>query len=260
MTGSLNFDAPFLAGKIAIVTGASAGIGRHMAMTLARRGAGLGLIARSAHKLDAVVAEIEGLQGRAVAVAADITDAAAVDAAVESLVGELGRVDLLVNNAGISVVKPALELSIEDWNRVIDTNLNGAWYTARAAARHMAAQGGGGNIINISSMLGARTATLLHSYCASKAGVDHMTRALALEWGRLGIRVNALAPGYVITDMTRDFLTSPAAEAMIQRIPTRRLGEVEDLDGPLLLLASDASRHITGVVIPIDGGHSVSSI
>ncbi|MHA1569378.1 MAG: SDR family NAD(P)-dependent oxidoreductase [Alphaproteobacteria bacterium] len=260
MTVSLNFDAPFLEGQTAIVTGASAGLGRHFARLLARRGAKVGLIARGEDKLRVLADEIESHDGRALPVPADVSDPVQVAHAVETIADELGAPTVLVNNAGVTVVEDALELTPEDWQRILATNLSGAWYVAQAVAKRMAAHGAGGSIVNISSILAGRGSRGLHSYCASKAGLEQMTRVLALEWGRLGIRVNALAPGYLLTDMARDFLTSPAAEPMIKRIPTRRLGEPEDLDGPLLLLVSEASRHMTGAVIAVDGGHAVSAI
>jgi len=260
MTVSLNFDAPFLEGRTVIVTGASAGVGAHVVRLLARRGAKLGLIARSEDKLRALADEIEAGDGRALPVAADVADPVQIAQAVDTVADELGAPAALINNAGVASVQDALKLPPEEWQRILSTNLSGAWYAAQAVARRMADHGAGGSIVNISSVLASRGAVGLHSYCASKAGLEQMTKVLALEWGPLGIRVNALAPGYLMTDMARDFLTSPAAEPMYARIPNGRAGEPEDLDGPLLLLVSDASRHMTGTVIPVDGGHAVSSI
>lgn len=260
MTVSLNFDAPFLEGRTVIVTGASAGVGAHVARLLARRGAKLGLIARSEDKLRALADEIEAGDGRALPVAADVADPVQIARAVDTIADELGAPAALINNAGVALVQDALKLPPEDWQRILSTNLSGAWYAAQAVARRMADHGAGGSIVNISSILANRGAVGLHSYCASKAGLEQMTKVLALEWGPLGIRVNALAPGYLMTDMARDFLTSPAAAPMYARIPNGRAGAPEDLDGPLLLLVSDASRHMTGAVIAVDGGHAVSSI
>ncbi|MCY1308152.1 2-dehydro-3-deoxy-D-gluconate 5-dehydrogenase [compost metagenome] len=156
--------------------------------------------------------------------------------------------------------RPALELSEDDWTGLVDVNLNGAWRVAQAAARHFIAHGTPGAIVNIASILGQRVASHVAPYAAAKAGLLHLTRALALEWARHGIRVNALAPGYIATDLNREFFASPAGEALIKRVPQRRLGQPQDLDGPLLLLASDASAFMTGSVIDVDGGHLASSL
>ena len=172
----------------------------------------------------------------------------------------LGPVDIVVNNAGIAMTRPALEISEDEWTGLIDVNLNGAWRVAQCAARHFHGHGRPGAIINIASILGQRVASHVAAYTAAKAGLLHLTRALALEWARHGIRVNALAPGYIGTDLNRDFFATPAGEALVKRIPQRRLGRPQDLDGPLLLLASDASAYMTGAVIDVDGGHLASSL
>ncbi|MBX6318727.1 SDR family oxidoreductase, partial [Pigmentiphaga sp.] len=172
----------------------------------------------------------------------------------------IGPVDVVVNNAGIALHERALDLSEDAWSGVIDVNLNGAWRVAQTAARHFVAHGRPGVLINIASILGLRVAAQVAPYAASKAGLLHLTRALALEWARHGIRVNALAPGYIATDLNREFFASPAGHALIKRVPQRRLGRPEDLDGPLLLLASAASSYMTGTVIEVDGGHLSSSL
>src|SRR5690606_23582924 len=171
---------------------------------------------------------------------------------------ELGPVAILVNNAGIADTKPALEVSEADWDRVVDTNLKGAWLMARAAAAQMVRQGAGGAVVNMASILGLAGTGQVPAYCASKGGLVNLTRALAVEWARYGIRVNALAPGYIETEINRDFLGSVAGQALRKRVPLRRLGMPQDLDGALLLLAADAGRYITGSVIVIDGGQSAA--
>ncbi len=253
MSASNSFD---LAGKAAIVTGASSGLGRHFARTLARAGAKVALAARRVDALSELARQIEGFDERAIPIALDVTDSESVRACVETAETELGPISILVNNAGIARTAPALEVGEADWDQVIDTNLKGAWLMAQETARHMAGLGHGGSIINVASILGLGAAGQLAAYCASKAALINLTRALAVDLARDGIRVNALAPGYVETDINREFLTSPAGQALKKRIPQRRFGRPEDLDGPLLLLASEASRHMTGSVIVVDGGQS----
>jgi NAD(P)-dependent dehydrogenase (short-subunit alcohol dehydrogenase family) len=253
MTSSNPFD---LTGKAAIVTGASSGLGRHFARTLARAGAKVALAARRVDALGELARQIEAFDGRAIPMALDVTDAESVRACVEAAETELGPISILVNNAGIAHVETALDVAEADWDRVIDTNLKGAWLMAQETARHMARLGHGGSIVNVASILGLAATGQLAAYCASKAALINLTRALAVDLARDGIRVNALAPGYVETDMNREFLTSPAGEAVKKHIPQRRFGRPEDLDGALLLLASEASRHMTGSVVVVDGGQS----
>jgi NAD(P)-dependent dehydrogenase (short-subunit alcohol dehydrogenase family) len=249
-----------LAGRAALVTGASSGFGRHFAKTLAAAGAAVAVAARRRELLETLVAEIASAGGRAVAVDLDVTDGASVAAAFTHAAGALGPIDVVVNNAGISILKPSLELAEADWDAVVDTNLRGAWLVAQAAARALVAAGRPGRIINIASIVGLRPIGQLAPYAAAKAGLIHLTRVLAMEWARHGIQVNAIAPGYVETDLNREFWTSPAGTRLIERVPQRRLGRLEDLDGPLLLLASDAGSFMTGSVLVVDGGHTVSSL
>lgn len=248
-----------LTGKTAIVTGASGALGAHFAVLLAGAGARVALAARRTDRLEETAAKITASGGEAMAVALDVTDPASVEAAFDLVTETLGTPDILINNSGIATTGPAMSVTDEDWQSVIDVNLNGAFRCANAAARRMKAHGGG-NIVNIASILSFRVTAQVPAYAASKAALMQLTKALALEWARDGIRVNALAPGYIETDINRDFFASPAGEAMIKRIPQRRLGQPSDLDGPLLLLASDASSFMTGTVVTADGGHLCSSL
>lgn len=249
-----------LTNRAALITGASSGLGRHFAGVLAAAGARVAVAARRRESLDEVVAEIAANGGQAVAVPLDVTDAASVRDGVREAASALGGLDILVNNAGTTVSKAALDHTEEDWDRVLDTNLKGAFLVAQEAARAMKERGNGGSIVNIASILGLRVAGHVAAYAASKAALVQLTQALALEWARHGIRVNALAPGYMETDLNRDFLATDAGQALIKRVPQRRLGRLSDLDGPLLLLCSDASAYMTGAVVPVDGGHLVNTL
>ncbi|MBS0318920.1 MAG: SDR family oxidoreductase [Proteobacteria bacterium] len=253
MSDSL-FAPAVLAGRVALVTGASSGLGAHFAELLARHGARVFGAARRADRLATAAPNASG--GTQEPLALDVTSAAAVEAAVAAIVERAGRLDLVVNNAGITATAPALDTGDDAWDAVIDTNLSGCFRVARAAARVMQATGGGA-IVNIASILGLRVAKQVPAYVAAKAGLIRLTEALALEWAVHGIRVNALAPGYVVTDLNREFLASPAGEAMKKRIPQRRFGEPADLDGALLLFLSDAGRAITGATLTVDGGHTL---
>jgi len=252
--------ATSLTGTIALVTGASSGLGAHMAKVLARTGAVVAIGARRADKLAATQRAIEDDGGRAIAVDLDVTDAASVGAAIDLIVAEIGVPTVLVNNAGIAIAKPALTMRDDEFRAVIETNLTGQWRVARAVAQKLIDAKRGGSIINIASVAGERAVGALAAYGASKAGLVMLTGSLAVEWAPYGIRVNAISPGYIKTDLNAAFFDSPAGEAMIARIPLRRLGREEDLDGTLLLLASDASANITGANIAIDGGHRHASI
>ncbi|MGB8363303.1 MAG: SDR family NAD(P)-dependent oxidoreductase [Rhizomicrobium sp.] len=253
-------DMPDLSLKTALITGASSGLGRHFARTLARHGARVALAARRMDALSALAEEIVQAGGSALAVSLDVTDEEAVQTAVATIERDFGGIDILVNNSGVSLPKPALEQTSADWDKVIDTNLKGAFLVAREVGRAMVSAGRSGSIVNIASIVGFRPVSQLAVYGASKAGLIQLTHALALELARHDIRVNALAPGYIETEMNEGFWDTEAGRAMIRRIPQRRLGRPADLDGPLLLLASDASAYMTGVVIAVDGGHLVSPL
>ena len=251
-------STPFnLSGRVAVVTGASSGLGRRFALTLAQAGAKVGLAARRADPLKELDAEIAAFDGRALPVVMDVTDPASIAAGFAAIETELGPIGILVNNAGIATTKAFLEQEESDWRQVLDTNLDGARRVARSAAALMAKHGHGGSIINIASVLGLRPASQVSAYAAAKAALVSLTQTMALELARHYIRVNALAPGYVVTDLNRDFLTGKAGEAMLKRVPLRRFGEPADLDGALLLLASDAGRYMTGSVLVVDGGHTL---
>ncbi|MCL4762397.1 MAG: SDR family oxidoreductase [Burkholderiales bacterium] len=248
------FRADALAGRRALVTGASGGLGRHFARLIAAHGGAVVVAARRDAELAATVAAIREAGGRADAVRLDVRSAASVEDAIAAA----GAIDLVVNNAGIAVTKPALETDEEAWTRVLDTNLSGAFRVARATARSMAAGARGGVIVNVASILAYRVAKQVAAYVAAKAGLVRLTEALALELAPRGIRVNAIAPGYVETELNRDFLRSPAGEAMVKRVALRRFGVPADLDGAMLLLLSDAGAYMTGSTIVVDGGHGLS--
>ena len=253
-------SGPDLSDSPSLVTGASGGLGAHFARTLARHGSPVVLAARRVERLEALAGEIRGAGGTAASVALDVTDAGQVAAAFEAAENRVGTIRILVNNSGIAEAGPVLETRPEEWDRVLDTNLKGAFLTAQQAARRMVSAGVEGSIINIASILGYRLAPGVASYAASKAALKHLTGALALELARHGVRVNAIAPGYIETDINRDFFTTDQGRALIKRIPQRRLGVPADLDGALLLLACDASRFMTGSTLVVDGGHLLSTL
>ena len=249
-----------LTGQTALVTGASSGLGKHFALTLARAGADVALAARRIEPCQQLAEDIQALGRRAVAIIMDVTQAASVDHAVSEAIEIIGPLDILCNNAGIAVTKSLLEQTEDEWDRVLDTNLKGAFLVARAVAQHMVARGQGGVIINTASIAGFRAAKSLSSYVASKGGLIQFTRAMALELAAHDIRVNALAPGYIETEINRGFFQTEAGQKMIKRIPQQAIGQPSDLDGPLLLLASKAGRYMTGSVVTVDGGHSINSL
>jgi NAD(P)-dependent dehydrogenase (short-subunit alcohol dehydrogenase family) len=254
---SKRFD---LTGKVALVTGASSGLGVHFARTLAAAGASVAIAARRADRLASLQAELQSAGAKSVAVELDVQSGDSITAAFAAAEEALGPIDIVVNNAGISIVKPALEMPVEDWDAVVNTNLRGAWLVAQTAGKRWLMAKRPGVIVNIASILGLRTIGQVAPYNASKAGLIHLTRALAMEWARHDIRVNAICPGYIETEMNSDFWKTPGGQRLIDRIPQRRIGKPEHLDGALLLLASEAGSFMTGSVLTVDGGHTVSSL
>ncbi|MET0282569.1 MAG: SDR family oxidoreductase [Steroidobacteraceae bacterium] len=255
----MSVDLFSLAGKTALVTGASSGLGAHFAIVLAQAGARVAVAARRVDMLQPIVARIQKSGGEARALALDVTSAAAVSRCFDEL-ASWGPPDVLVNNAGVTVTRPLLQQTEEDFDRVLDTNLKGSWLVATEAARRIVAAKRSGSIINVASILGERVAGGVAPYAISKAGVVQATKVMALELARHGIRVNALLPGYVVTDLNREFLASDAGQKLQARIPSRRFGQVTDLDGPLLLLASEAGAAMSGATLAVDGAHLVSSL
>jgi len=252
-----------LTGKTALVTGAFGGLGLHFARVLAAHGAKVALAGRRIELGHAVAGEIGAAVARPSEVRAyglDVTDAASVAAAIAGISADLGPPAIVVNNAGTVARGASLDLAEDAWNGVLDVNLSGVFRVAQASAGEMVRTGTRGTIVNIASILGLRVRSQVVAYAASKAAVVQLTKALALEWAEHGIRVNAIAPGYFETDINRDLLRSPVGQAIVARIPQQRPGRLAELDGPLLLLASDASSYMTGAVIPVDGGHLVSTL
>ena len=249
-----------LKGRVVLITGASTGLGQHFAEVLASAGARVAVAARRADKLAATVEHIRASGGEAVALSLDVTQFSSVKACLDALNAEWGAPDVVINNAGVTVTRSLLEQTEEDWDQIMATNLKGAWLVATEAARRMVAADKGGAIVNVASILGERVAGGVAPYAISKAGVVQATKAMALELARHQIRVNALLPGYVITDLNRDFLQSEVGDKLRMRIPSRRFLELSDLDGPMLLLASDAGAAMTGTCLAVDAGHLVSSL
>ena len=249
-----------LDGRVALVTGAGSGLGRQFAETLADAGATVILAARRREKLEEAAQSIADKGGNAICVDLDVTDSASVRDCFAEAESSAGIADILVNNSGISREGFLVDLSEEDWDAVIDTNLKGVFLVAQAAARAMIKAEKPGSIINIASVLGFRVAKMLSSYIAAKSGVVNLTKTMALEWARYGIRVNAIAPGYFLTEINEHFFKTDAAKQMLVQIPMRRIGELGELSGPLLLLASDAGSYMTGSSIEVDGGQLCSSL
>jgi NAD(P)-dependent dehydrogenase (short-subunit alcohol dehydrogenase family) len=249
-----------LANQIAVVTGASSGLGAHFARVLAGAGAKVALLARRKRLAEEVAAEIDAQGGHAIAFAADVTDHDSLHQALHDVEQQIGIPDILVNNAGAMAGDMALDLKLADWDTVLETNLKGAWLLTQQLAQHWVEKQHAATVINIASILGLGVSAGVMPYAVSKAGLVQMTRALALEWARYNIRVNAIAPGYFPTDLNKDFLATEAGEAIKKRVPMRRFGQFEDLDGPLLLLASPASAYMTGSVITVDGGHLLGNL
>lgn len=248
-----------LKGRVALVTGASSGLGARFAKLLAANGASVVLVARRADRLAENVKAIEAVGGKAIAAEADVLDRAAMIAAFDAAEKKFGTVDILLNNAGIAHTTKAVDLSEEEWRRVTGTNLDAVFFWSQEAARRMLAAKKPGAIVNIASILGLGVAKGVAAYTTAKAGVIQVTKALALELGFKGIRVNAIAPGWFVTELNDEYLNSPAGEAIKKEIPTGRFGKDGDLDGSLLLLVSaQAGAFVNGTTLVVDGGQSVA--
>jgi NAD(P)-dependent dehydrogenase (short-subunit alcohol dehydrogenase family) len=247
-----------LDGKTALVTGASSGLGERFATVLAGAGARVALAARRVERLAAVARAIDSAGGIAHAVAMDVTDVASVRAGVAAAELALGPIDVLVNNSGVSVTKRIADVEEADYDYVMDTNAKGMFFVAQAVGRSMIAGKRPGRIINIASVAGLKALGQLSAYGMSKAAVVHLTRSLALEWGRHGINANALCPGYIETEINRDYWDTDGGRKLVAMLPRRRVGKPADLDGLVLLLASDAAGFVNGAVIAADDGLAVS--
>ena len=246
-----------LEGEVAFVTGASSGLGRRFALTVGRAGALVAVAARRVNRLKELAREIEAAGGRALPVRLDVTERQSIRRAVETAEAELGPITILVNNSGVTVVKPVVDSDEGDYDLIMDTNTKGAFFVAQEVGRHMIEHGRGGRIVNIASMFALDDPLpQLAVYAMSKSALAQMTRAMAREWARYQINVNAICPGYIETEMTSAFFKSEQGQKLISRLPRRRIGRPEDLDGILLLLASDASRFMTGSIIPIHDGQT----
>ena len=248
-------------GKVALVTGASSGLGARFAKILAEAGAQVVLAARRVERLKELRAEIEASGGAAHLVAMDVTDHDSIKAAIAHAETEAGPIDILINNSGVSSTQRLVDVTPEDYRFVMDTNLQGAFFVAQEAAKRMILRAKGDpsrqhRIINIASVAGLRVLSQIGVYCMSKAGVVQMTKAMALEWGRYGINVNAICPGYIETEINRDYFQSEGGRKLIDMLPRKRVGYPEDLDGLLLLLSADESRFINGAIITADDGMS----
>lgn len=248
-----------LNGKVALVTGASSGLGARFAKILAEAGAQVVLAARRVERLKELRAEIESNGGAAHLVALDVTDYASIKSAIAHAETEAGPIDILINNSGVSSTQRLVDVTPEDYRQVMDTNLQGAFFVAQEAAKRMILRAKGDptrqhRIVNIASVAGLRVLSQIGVYCMSKAGVVQMTKAMALEWGRYGINVNAICPGYIETEINREYFQSEGGQKLIDMLPRKRIGHPEDLDGLLLLLSADESRFINGAIITADDG------
>jgi 3-oxoacyl-[acyl-carrier protein] reductase len=246
-----------LKGRVALVTGASSGLGMQFAKALADNGAAVALVARRGDRLEALKKEIEAKGGKATAIEADVTDRAAMTKAFDAAEKVFGLVTILVNNAGIAHGGRAVEMTPEEWRKVLSVNLDAVFYNAQEAARRMLAAKAKGSIVNIASVLGLMVAKGGAAYATAKAGVVQVTKALAVELAFKGVRVNAIAPGWFVTEINDDYLLSEKGAEIKREIPTGRFGNEGDLDGALLLLASDAGAYITGATIVVDGGQVI---
>ena len=248
-----------LTGKTALITGASRGLGKSFALALARAGADVAVTSRTLASLDGTKAAVEALGRRCAPLVLDVREQTGITTAVDAAQRALGRLDILVNNAGCNIRKPALDVTWEDWNTILDTNLRGPFFVAQAVARHMVGQGGG-RIINIGSVTSVAGYAGLGPYGASRGGIKQLTMSLAADWGPQGITVNCLAPGWFKTSQNAVmYENADWVRYLSDKIPLRRPGDVEtDLEGALVFLASEASRYVTGQILLVDGGISVN--
>ncbi|HRH87914.1 MAG TPA: SDR family oxidoreductase [Rubrivivax sp.] len=257
---SYNID---LSGRVAMVTGASSGLGAQFARTLAKAGAGVALTARRVERLKTLRAEIEAEGGDAHVVELDVTDHDSIKAAVAHVETEMGTIDILVNNSGVSTTQKLVDVSPDDYDYVMGTNTRGAFFVAQEVGKRMIARSRGaapgtfigGRIVNVASMAGLRVLGQIGVYAMSKAAVIHMTRAMALEWGRFGINVNALCPGYIDTEINHHHWQTEAGRKLVQMLPRKRVGLPHDLDSSLMMLCANESRFINGAVISADDGY-----
>jgi len=247
-------------GKVALVTGASSGFGAHFAKLLATHGAKVVVAARRMDRLESLVNEINAAGGKALAAALDVTDEDSIKAAFDIAEASFGTVDIVSNNAGVADSKLAKDVTEESWDFVLDTNLKGVWMVAMEAAKRMIKAGKPGSIVNTASMLGLRVAVSQSTYATSKAGVIHLTKSLALEWSRKNIRVNALCPGYFLTEINEEFFSTGKGQEYITTTPARRTGKLEELSAPFMLLASEAGSFVNGVALPVDGANSIGNM
>jgi len=246
-----------LEGRTALVTGASSGLGLHFSRVLHEAGASVVLAAR---RVDRIEAEASRLGSRALAIPMDVADEASIKRGFEEIAKAHGACDIVINNAGISGTHFALNMPTQEWDNVLNVNLRAPFLVAREAAQRLAAEKRPGSIVNIASILGVRGSLQVSPYMASKAGLIHLTRSLAIEFARYKIRVNAICPGYFLTEISSDYLNSDYGKAMVKDVPQRRIGEIDELTVPLLLLASEAGSYMTGSAIVVDGGYSVNSL
>ena len=251
-------ENPFdLSGKVALITGASSGLGKHFAKTLSSNGAITILAARRVEEMEKLQSELEN---DSFIINLDVTSKESVNSLKDEIENTIGRLDIVINNAGISDPVRFKDITEDSWLSILETNLNGAFRIAKMATDIMLKNKDGGNIINIASILAERVGLNLASYASAKAALVQLTKSMALELARSNIRVNALAPGYILTEINQDFFDTEEGQEYISKIPMKRLGLESELDGALLLLASDASSFMTGSVITVDGGHVINPL
>ena len=247
-----------LKGKVAVVTGASSGLGERFAELLSGAGASVALAARRTDRLKTLADRITTAGGTAITVKLDVNDYDNIQGAFAEIAGKLGGVDILINNSGVNKQGRIVDVTPDDFDFAMNTNAKGAFFVAQAAARDMIARKAEGRIINIASVAGLKVLSQLSVYCMSKAAVVQMTKAMALEWARYGINTNAICPGYIETEINRDYWGTPGGKKLVEMLPRRRVGEPKDLDGLILLLASNEARFINGAIIAADDGLTVT--